>query len=167
MNDTFVKELTGDLCETFGAAGINASVDSTDEGDILSVEYGDDNAADGAVVIIDREGDLLSVYVNVSVWYAGDSRNAELSQLLPYLNRYLSLGAFELEDEDGDVTLDFRYSFIADQKTDRAKLLKIIAAAYAFAARTADEGALTIAPLMSGEAQVSELMNEETSIVQF
>ena len=166
MSDTFVKELIGELCETFKAAGIDASVDSIDDGDILAVEYGDESAADDAAVIINREEDLLSVYIVVTVWSGlSGKEESDIAQLLPYMNRYLTLGAFELGGEDG--TLDFVYSFIADDKTDRPKLLKIISAAYAFAARTADEGALLIAPVISGEAQVSELMNEDTSIVQF
>ena len=165
MSDTFVKELTADLSGILKAAGFDAYVDSGDGGDILVTEYGDDNAADSASVIINRAGELLSVYICAAVWSGLDGgRKDDIAKLLPYLNRYLSLGDFELEEEDG--TLEFRYSFIADEKTDRPKLLKIIAAAYAFAARTADEGALLIAPLISGEVQVSELMNDDTSIIQ-
>ena len=84
---------------------------------------------------------------------------------LPYLNRFLDIGVFGIDDESGD--LEFRYSFIASEKTDRKKLIKMISAAYGTAENTAAEAAGITAPVISGETPAAELLNEDSVIIQY
>ena len=166
MSDVLAKDLINELCEIFTDAGLNASVEDINDSDILVVEYGDDSAVEDGSVIITHYDDILTVFVTATVRSALEGKEREdIAGLIPYMNRFLDIGNICLDDESGD--LEFKYSFVANDSTDREKLIKIISVAYGTAEATAVEAAGITAPVISGEKPVSELLNEGSEIIQF
>lgn len=166
MSEVLAKDIINELAEIFTDAGYDVSADEINDSNILSIGYGEDSAVEDGSIIITHYDDILTVFVLVTVWSGlGTKEKEDMAQFLPYLNRFLDIGVFGIDDESGD--LEFRYSFIASEKTDRKKLIKMISVAYGTAENTAAEAAGITAPVISGETPAAELLNEDSVIIQY
>ena len=166
MSDALVKEILNELRETFSAAGLAASVEDIDGSDVLSIEYSEESAFEDGSILITHYDDIITVFIIITIWSGlEESRKEDMKSFLPYFNRFLTIGNFRVDDEDD--TLEMRYSFIADDSTERTKLMKMIIAAYGASAAAAIDAAVTTAPVITGEKKASELLNEDALIIQF
>ncbi|MCR4780954.1 MAG: hypothetical protein K5876_07660 [Ruminiclostridium sp.] len=165
MNEVWEKELLNELRDLFAEAGRNAEIENISGREVLVAEYeGENEPEDCNVSVVHLMEDTTEISVLISVRSGLDEKqSADIAALVPYLNRFLSIGCFG--NEDGYFW--YSCSFVIDEDMERSILIKQITASVNIALNTAAEATAMILPVVNGEAHVSELMNEDTSIVQF
>ncbi len=167
MNETGDKELLKEIEELFSETGVEVYTEEFSGTQVVVAEYEEgETPEDCNVSVMHLTEDSTEISVMISVLSGLDEKQSDdIAALIPYLNRYLSVGSFGIAKQDGYFW--FGCSNVIDENTGRSKLLRIIAGMVDIAYNTAAEAAAMILPVVNGEAQVSELMNEDTSIVQF
>ncbi len=167
MSEAWDKELLDELEEVFSEAGMNAFIDEISGTNAVVVEYDGFNAVEDCnVSVVHPTDDATAVSVLITVRSElGEKASEDIAALLPYLNKYLTVGSFGITRENGYFW--FGSTFVIDEDIDRTRLLRIIAANIDICVGTAEEAIALTALMLNGEQSVTELMNEDTAIIQF
>ncbi len=167
MNEAWDKELLKELEELLSEAGLEVTREDIAGNDVIVAEYdGENEPEDCNVSVMHLTEDSTEISVMISVMSGLDEKQSDdIAALIPYLNRYLSVGSFGITKQDGYFW--FGCSNVIDENTERSKLLKVAAATVDIAYGTAAEAVRIVLPVVNGETPVSELMNDDTSIIQF
>ena len=157
--------LIKDLEELFADRG--ASIEKISGRDVLVMEYEEEEMPEDCNIFIEHvTEDSTEVCFMFTVASGLDEKTTEdISALLPFLNRFLSIGSFGIVRQDG--FFYFNYSLTVSEQTKKDILMKIITVTLDIAAKTAEEAAVITAPVLNGEVPAAELLNEGISIIQF
>jgi hypothetical protein len=167
MNEAWDNELLNDIGRVMTEAGLRSEVGDIGGKTVLVIEFEGENSAEDANIAVEHFSEDVT---GISVMFTaasgcGEKETADITALLPYLNRFLSIGSFGITVPDG--YFYFGTSFVIDTGADRASIIRKTAATFDICAETVNAAVTALAPVISGEKQVSELMNDDTAIIQF
>ena len=167
MNSIFEKSLFSEIEEFFSSRGFTVFNDDIDGKNILVMEPDSDvSFEDCNISVNETDEDITSVNILFTLeTELLDDLSDSVDMLLPYLNKYLNIGSFGLVKESG--YFYFSYSYIADTKAETEQAMKVFLMTWQIASDTAAEGMDTVRALISRDAELSELLNEDSSIIQF
>ncbi|MBQ9483264.1 MAG: hypothetical protein IJU82_03655 [Ruminiclostridium sp.] len=167
MSEAWDNELLAGLGELFSKAGGKVSTEELSGKKVLVIESDEAGGIEDANITVEHfPEDITVISLLFSVASDLDEKaRKDITALLPYLNRCLTIGNFGITAQDG--YFYFRTAFVIDEASDRDILFRTIASTFGIAVVTADEAAKLTAPVIRGEKPVSELMNDDTGIIQF
>ncbi|MBR5089316.1 MAG: hypothetical protein IK093_07805 [Ruminiclostridium sp.] len=166
MSNEWGKDFLTELGKIFSGSGIDAYMTEFGGGDALMIEPDGEEIRANAIVTVEQSDDdctcvslMLPLFDKLEPGVAAD-----LVKLVRYMNKYLTLGSFAVSEEDG--TFIFSHTFVIDEDTERVILCGIVSEALDIAEETAAMGGDMVLPVIKGEKPVSELLNNESVIVQ-
>lgn len=167
MDRIFEKSLFLEIEEFFSSRGLKVSYEDIDEKRVLVMESdGDEGFEDCNISVGEAEDGIASVNILFSLETGLSAENSDkVDELLGYLNKYLTIGSFGLVKENG--YFYFSCSYLADAQAETEQAMKIFLMTWQIASETAEQGAQTVRSMIYGLADVSELMNDDISIIQF
>ncbi len=167
MNNDFDGSLLKAILEMVSAAEPDTMIADINGKPVLLTEISGDNATeDRNISVTHLTEDCTAVEIMYTVRSGLDVRQCnDILALLPYLNRYLSIGAFGLLEQNG--YFYFHYAFAIRKETEVPLILETLAATLTITDATVQEAILLTAPVLRGELTADDRMREETSITQF
>ena len=167
MSSKWDIELLNELEGICKKIGFKPTMDEFSGKKVLVLEYSGDLACEDCNVSIDRLNDeVTAISLLFSVKSGLDKKQSgEIEKLLPYLNKYLSFGAFTVDGEEG--YFSYSASFVVREDIEREMILNCVATALSLGLVTTGEAIKITDPIISGEAEASELMNDSSLIFQF
>ena len=167
MSKAWDNALITELESFFTEAGMTVSAEMFGDRQVLVSEYGAENAPEDCNVSVEHlTEDSTVLFIMFTVRSGLDAaQTADVLAVLPYLNKYLSVGCFGIAEADG--YFYFSTAMVLDEQADHAKLIRMITATLGIAEATVYEAIDMIAPVLEGETPVSGLLNEDTGIIQF
>ncbi len=167
MDRIFEKNLFSEIEEFFSSQGFTISYEEIETSKALVMET-DSNEAfeDCSISVGDTDEGIADVNILFSLEVGLSEEDFEkVDDLLMYLNKYLTVGSFGLVKESGFIY--FRCSYLADTQAEIEQAMTVFLMTWQIASETAAQGVQTVRSVINGEAQISELMNDDTSIIQF
>lgn len=164
MNKQWDKDFIEQFAQVLTAGGIKAQVGDI-EGTPSVIVEADEDAAGYTLSIEHPYEDMACIYLLFPMFSRLDGKTANsLISLTRYLNKFLSTGCFVVSAKDGDMY--FRHSFAADEEMDKTSLFMLTAEIIDICAQTVTEAMEIIVPFFEGKTQLSELLNDDTAIIQ-
>ena len=166
MNSEFQTRLFSETEEFFSSRGLNVLHEDIDGRDILVLEpHSSDTFDDCNISVNETDEQTAAVDMLFTLGAELDSELCDsLDELLLYLNKFLTIGSFGLEREGG--YFYFGCSYLADTAAPTEQMMKVFLMTWQIAADTAVQGVGILQSLKGGEVQLSELLNDDTSIIQ-
>lgn len=167
MKGEWDKELLKAIESVFSDAGLYTATENINGRDVLVIEYDAENAPEDCNISIEQlteNSTVINILISVMSGL-NKKQSQDIAALLPYLNKYLTIGSFGLTEQDG--YFYFSYSFVIDEQTGIGKLVREVSSALDIATASAEEAVGITAPVINGGKPVSELMTDDISIIQF
>ncbi len=167
MDRIFEESLFSEIEEFFSSQAMSISYEDIDEKRVLVMESdGDEWFEDCNITVGEAENGIAAVNILFSLETGLSDENPDkVDDLLVFLNKYLTIGSFGLVKENG--YFYFSCSYLADAQAETEQAMKIFLMTWQIASKTAAEGEQTVRSVIQGEADVSELMSDDISIIQF
>lgn len=167
MSNKWDVELLSELEEVCRKIGFEPRTEDFDGKKVLVLEYEGEFACEDCNLTVDTlEENVKAISLLFTLKSALDEKQSrEVAKLLPYLNKYLSFGAFTVMEEYG--FFSFSASFVVRENEDKEIILNSVGTALALGLVTTGEALEITLPLINGEATAEELMNGDSVIYQF
>lgn len=148
------------------AGGTQAGVCDIEGTPAVIVQADADDSATGYTLSIEHPyEDMTYVHLLLPMFSGLDeSITDSIISLIRYLNKFLSTSCFVASAKDGDVY--FRYSFVIDEQMEKTALFMLTAEVIDICEETAAMGMDIIVSLIEGKTPLSELLNDDTAIIQ-
>lgn len=167
MNMEFENKLFAEIEEFFTERGTKVFYDDIEGKKALVMEFGDEGAPEDCTVsLVDIDDNITAVNIMFTIMSGlPDSSSDDMDVLLPYLNKYLTVGNFGLMKDSG--YLYFSCAFVVDEFADMLQTMTLLLSMWEIADNTAREGIEVIAPVIGGTVPAVEAANDDSSIIQF
>ena len=166
MSNKWDVELLTELEGILGEIGFIPTIEDFNGKPVLVMEYSGGIACEDCNLSVEHlTDDITAIGVLFTLKSDLDEKQtSDIVRLLPYLNKYLSFGAFSVLEEEGFFC--FTASFIIKEDCDRSIIINSISNALTLGLFTTGRALEITLPVISGEASAEELMNEESIIFQ-
>lgn len=167
MNRIFENKLFPEIEEFFASKGFTVLYEDIEGKNVLIMEPDSDVLFEDCNITVDSF-DEESTAVNILFTLESklpDEFSDNVDDLLLYLNKYLTIGCFELIKENG--FFFFRCSYLADTQAPIVQVMKVFLMTWQIASDTAVQGSQIVRSLIQGEAEIGELLSDDSSIIQF
>ena len=167
MSNKWDVELLSELKEVCSAIGFQPEIEDFDGKQVLVLEYeGEYTCEDCNLSVENLPGGVKAIFLLFALKSGLDEKQSgDIEKLLPYLNKYLSFGAFTVAQDLG--FFSFSASFVIKEDESRDNIIDSVGTALALGLVTTGEALEITLPLINGEAAAEELMNGDSVIYQF
>lgn len=165
MNREWDKKFVEELAQALASLGITVYTGDIAGSDAVITEADGEKLPAGCTVTVEHYAeDAAAVYMFFPLYGGLDGGTlGDLIRLVRYMNKYLTIGSFTVNTDDGE--LYYHHSFIIEEDMDKAVLFGLVGDTLDIASQTAAMGADIASRVIDGTTPVSELLNDDAGAI--